>query len=243
MKILAIDIETRPSLAYIWSLWDDSVPLDRLIDSGDMISFGSKWIGKPGVEFMSVYHDSKKKMVKRVWELLNEADVVLHYNGKKFDVPHIQREFLELGLTPPAPFKQIDLLETCKSQFKFPSNKLEYVVKRLGLGEKEKNEGFQLWVKCMNNDPVAWDQMRSYNIKDVVLLEDLYNVLRPWIKTHPSFAAFSGEHQCPRCSSTNLQARGFAFLTTGQYQRYRCNDCGGWSRSTKRQSTVDITNA
>lgn len=241
MKILALDIETRPSLAYIWSLWDDFVPLDRLIDSGEMISFGSKWIGEDNeVEFMSTFHTGKKKMVKRIWSLLDEADVVLHFNGKKFDVPHIQREFLELGLTPPSPFKQIDLLETCRSQFKFPSNKLEYVAKRLGLGEKEKHEGFQLWVKCMANDPEAWDRMKNYNIKDVELLEELYNVLRPWLKTPPSFSAHASDHVCPRCSSGKLQARGYAFLSTGKYQRYQCTNCGSWSRGTKRLDGTDV---
>lgn len=241
MEILAIDIETRPSLAYIWSLWDDHVNLNQLVESGEMISFGAKWIGKPEIIFMSIYHDSKKKMVKKVWQLLYEADVVLHFNGRKFDVPHIQREFLELGLPPPAPFKQIDLLETCRQQFKFPSNKLEYVVKQLGIGEKVKNDGFELWIRCMNKDPEAWEQMKEYNIQDVALLEDLYNVLRPWVKSHPSFAAHSSDHICPRCSSTDIQSRGTVFLATGKYQRYQCKTCHGWSRGTKRLETTDIT--
>lgn len=241
MKILAIDIETRPSLAYIWSLWDNFVPLDRLIDSGDMISFGSKWIGSKPITFMSTYHDGKEEMVRAVWDLLDEADTVLHFNGRKFDIPHIQREFLELGLTPPSPFKQIDLLATCKSQFRFPSNKLAYVSDRLGLGQKEKHEGFQLWVKCMQNDAAAWERMKKYNIQDVKLLEELYEVLKPWLKSPPSFAALTGEHVCPRCGSDDVRPHGTTFLLTGKFQRYECKNCGGWSRGTKRLDTTDIT--
>lgn len=241
MKILFIDIETRPSLAYVWSLWDDHVNLDRLINSGDMISYAAKWYGEEGIEFMSVFHDTKKKMVKRVWDLLDEADMVVHYNGKKFDIPHIQREFLELGMTPPAPFKQVDLLATCKSQFRFPSNKLEYVSKKLGIGEKEKHEGFQLWVKCMANEPEAWETMKKYNIGDVALLEELYDVLRPWIRSHPSFAAEESDHICPRCGSEDVKPHGTTFLTTGKYQRYECRNCGSWSRGNRRiDSGTDI---
>jgi uncharacterized protein len=236
MKILAIDIETCPSLAYIWSLWDDHTPLARLIESGEMISFAAKWIGEPDdtMEFRSVHHDGHKKMVKRIWKLMDEADVVLHFNGKRFDVPHIQREFLELGLTPPSPFKQIDLLDTCKSQFKFVSNKLEYVAKKLGLKHKISHEGFSLWVKCMAGDNEAWESMREYNIGDVVILEELYEKLRPWIKTHPSFAAHTGEHVCPKCGSKDITRYGVVFLSTGRYQGYKCKSCGGRSRATKR---------
>lgn len=241
MKILAIDIETRPSLAYVWKLWDENVSLAQLVESGEMISFAAKWIGVDGIEFRSVYHDGKKKMVNRVWKLLNEADAVLHFNGKKFDVPHIQREFLEAGLNPPAPFKQIDLLSTCRTQFRFPSNKLEYVVKQLGLGTKVKHDGFELWLRCMNKDKDAWELMKQYNINDTELLEELYEILRPWIKVHPSHAALTGEHVCPRCGKDDLILRGFTILTTGKYQRYECKNCGGWSRGTKRIETSDVT--
>lgn len=243
MRILAIDIETRPSLAYIWSLWDDFVPLDRLIESGEMISFAAKWVGdsESEVVFRSDFHDSHKKMVKKAWELLDEADVVLHFNGRRFDVPHLQREFLELGLMPPSPFKQIDLLETCKSQFKFLSNKLDYVSKKLGLTQKVKHEGFSLWVKCMAGNEKAWDEMREYNIRDTLVLEELYDVLRPWVKSHPSFAAQTGTNVCPKCGEDALKPHGTVFLTTGKYQRYECKACHAWSRGTKRIDGVQVT--
>ncbi len=241
MKILAIDIETRPSLAYVWALWDQNVGLHQLVESGEMISFAAKWIGEDEVFFASVYHNTKGSMVKKAWNLLDKADAVLHFNGKKFDIPHINREFLEMGLTPPAPYKQIDLLTTCRSQFKFPSNKLEYVVDRLGIGEKVKHEGFDLWVKCMKRDKEAWERMKEYNIQDTLLLEELYAVLKPWIKLHPSHATLEGEHVCPRCGSDDLRLRGFEILTTGRYQRYECRECGGWSRGTKRIDGVEIT--
>lgn len=241
VRILIIDIETKPSLAYIWSLWDNFVPLDRLIESGEMICWSAKWLGESDIEFRSVYHDGKKKMVKRVWELLNEADVVMHFNGKRFDVPHIQREFLEAGLLPPAPFKQIDLLDTVKQQFRFVSNKLGHVSKKLGFEGKHSHDGFDLWVKCMNKDAKAWEQMKKYNIQDVVLLEKMYAKLQPWIKSHPSYAAHYGDDVCPKCGSDKLENRGFAMLTTGKYQRFHCKGCGGWSRSTKRAEGTSIT--
>jgi DNA polymerase elongation subunit (family B) len=241
VKILVIDIETRPHLAYVWSLWDQGVNLDRLIETGEIISWAAKWVGEKNVEFSSIHHDGRKKMVKRAWELLNEADVVMTYNGKKFDVPHLQRAFLEEGLTPPAPYAQIDLYWTVRSQFNFPSNKLQYAAERLlGVG-KTPGTGFGLWVKCLEGDEKAWAKMKKYNINDVVITEQLYEKIRPWIRSHPSYAAFRGEDVCPKCDSVNLTRQGYTTLTTGRYQRYQCKDCGSWCRSTKRFDKTTVT--
>lgn len=206
-----------------------------------MICWAAKWIGEDGIEFMSLNSHTKKAMVKRIWALLDAADVVVHYNGRKFDVPYIQREFLMQGLLPTSPFKQIDLLDTVRKQFNFVSNKLAHVSRQLGLEGKESTGGFNLWVRCMEGDTDAWKTMESYNIQDVQLLEDAYMILRPWIKGHPNFSAASGEHSCPRCQSTELQARGFSVLRTGRYQRYCCKKCGTWSRGTKSLGRSDIT--
>lgn len=241
MRILAIDIETQPNLAYVWGLWDQNVGLNQLVEAGQMMCFVSKWVGKPKVEFRSVHHDGQDKMIRRAWELLDEADVVMHYNGKRFDVPWLNREFLRLDLNPPSPYQQIDLLQVARREFQFPSNKLEYVSKALGLSGKVSHEGFGLWVKCMAGNDRAWKTMRKYNRQDVLLLEEMYERLRPWIRSHPSVAAFSGKDCCPACGGENLTHRGFAFLRTGRYQRFQCGDCGKWSRSTKRHDGTTVT--
>lgn len=233
-RILIVDIETRPSLAYIWRVWQENISTDQLIQSTEMISWAAKWVGTPGVKFASSYHDGKKKMVQSIWKLLDEADAVLHFNGRKFDIPHLQREFLELGLLPPAPYKQIDLIDAVRRQFRFTSNRLAHVSKLLGLEGKVEHEGFPLWVKCMNGDKDAWDRMREYNIQDVLLLEDLYYKMRPWLPSHPSIAAWSSEDVCPKCGSDQLQKRGYAYTQQGKFHRFCCNACGSWSRGNKR---------
>lgn len=240
MKILALDIETRPNLAYVWGIWQQNIGINQLVESVEVICWVAKWIGEPTIEFRSVYHDGAEQMIRRAWELLDEADMVLHYNGRKFDVPHLNREFVQLGLAPPSPYKQIDLLTTAKREFMFPSNKLAYVSEALGLEGKVQHEGFTLWTKCMAGDPEAWEQMRVYNVRDVILLEQLYEKLRPWVRSHPSAAALLGTDVCPACGGSHLQARGYTTLQTGRYQRLQCQDCGKWSRSTERINKVSV---
>lgn len=241
MKILLLDIESSPNTAHVWGLWQQNVSINQLMESSYVLCYAAKWYGDKEVMFDSVHKSRPKTMLKGIHGLLNDADAVVHYNGTKFDIPTLNKEFLLHSFNPPSPYKQIDLLRVVRSNFRFPSNKLDYVAQRLNLGKKHEHEGHELWVKCMNGDKDAWKRMEKYNIQDVVLLENLYSHLLPWIKSHPNHNLFSDGHVCPNCSSSSLQRRGTAISATGTYQRYQCRSCGTWSQSTKSiKSSVEV---
>lgn len=235
MKILLLDIETAPNLCHTWGLWQQNVGLPQIVKSGYTLCWAAKWLDDDNIFYDSVNQSSHKGMLKSIHSLLDEADAVVHYNGTKFDIPTLNKEFIKYGFTPPAPYKQIDLLRTARSQFRFASNKLDYVAQFLGLGNKTKHRGHELWTQCMQGDADAWEEMETYNINDVVLLEDVYTVLKPWIKNHPNRNLYSeGEHVCPNCGGSHLQKRGTSYTISGKYQRYQCKGCGGWSRGVKK---------
>lgn len=239
MKILLLDTETAPNTAHVWGLWQQNVGLPQILESGYVLCWSAKWLGEPEVLFDSVYASKPKTMLKKVHKLLDEADAVIHYNGTKFDIPTLNKEFLLYGLKPPAPYKEIDLLKTARKHFKFPSNKLDYVAKALGLKGKTKHIGHELWVRCMNNDPEAWKMMEEYNKNDVIILEQVYEKLKPWIKGHPNHSVFSGELVCPNCGSDHYQRRGTVLSTSGLYARFHCQGCGAWFRSNKTEAAKD----
>jgi len=174
-------------------------------------------------------------MLKSIHELIEEADVVVHYNGLRFDMPMLNKEFLEANMHPPSPVKHIDLLRVVKSNFRFVSNKLDYVSQRLGLGKKTDHEGHELWLKVMNNDRAAWKRMEEYNKNDVILLEKLYDRLKGWIKQHPNHNAYSENLCCTNCGSRKLNKRGTVRSRVSVFQRFQCQACGAWSRSNKSE--------
>lgn len=237
MKILALDIETAPNLVHVWGLWNQNVGLPQIIDSGYVMCVSAKWVGDNSIEFYSIYRNGPKQMLKNVHKLLEEADAVIHYNGTKFDIPTLNKEFLLYGLKPPAPYKQIDLLRVARNQFKFPSNKLDYVAQALGLGKKTKHIGHELWIQCMSNNEEAWKQMEEYNKNDVILLEKVYEKLKPWIKGHVNHSLFNEDSLvCPNCGNKHYHRRGFQYTNACKYQRYQCLDCGNWFRGTKSEA-------
>ena len=237
MKILLLDIETSPMTAYVWGIWDQNISPNHIIDSSNILCWAAKWLDSDEVMFDSVHQSKAKEMLKGIHGLLDEADAVVHYNGTKFDIPTLNKEFLLFGYNPPSPYKQIDLLRVVRSQFRFPSNKLDYVSQRLGLGKKTEHAGMELWTKCMKGDKDAWKIMETYNVQDVVLLESLYRRLFSWIKHHPNHNLFSDSPVCPTCAKPRLQKRGTAISSVGTYQRYQCKACGSWSQATKSEKT------
>ena len=205
--------------------------------SGYVMCWAAKWLGSQEILFDGLHLSSKKKMLRGIYKLLSEADAVVHYNGSRFDIPTLNKEFILRGWTPPAPYQQIDLLKTARKQFRFPSNKLDYIAKSLGLGGKTKHAGHELWVKCMAGDKDAWATMEEYNKNDVVLLENVYEKLLPWITGHPSHGLYSGDDRCPNCGGKHLVRRGYSYTILSKYQRYKCKTCGAWSRSRKSLAT------
>jgi DNA polymerase elongation subunit (family B) len=241
-RILTIDIETSPNMAHVWSLWNVNVGLNQLLESGEVICFAAKWYGEKKVHFYSNYHDGHEVMIQAAHDLLTEADIVVHYNGKRFDIPHLNREFLEAGLEPPAPYVQVDLYQTAKSKFRFPSNKLDYIAQTLNIGAKTSHAGHQLWLDCLAGKQKAWKTMKEYNIHDVELTERLYDKLLPWIHPHPNVNIYSDllEDNCPNCGGPELKPQGKAYTNLGIFQRFKCADCGKWSRGKHKLGSIDV---
>ena len=241
MRILVLDLETAPNLGYVWSLWRQNIGLNQLVESGHVMSFAAKWHGKLKVTFMSDHHDGHDEMIAGAHRLIDEADAVITYNGRSFDLRWLRTEFVLAGMTPPSPHKDIDLYTVVK-QFRVPSNKLEYVAGVL-LGEgKVKHSGFDLWTRCLAGDPKAWAEMRRYNVADTVLTEKLYDRLLPYIKNHPHHGLYldDGASVCQNCGSKRLQQRGWAYTNLGRYKRFKCQECGVFGRGRHVDRNLSI---
>ncbi len=240
-RILLLDIETAPNTAHVWGLWQQNVGTNQIMASGYVMCWAAKWHGDSRVSFARVGYDDKgdvtgaKGMLEQIHALLNEADIVVHYNGKSFDIPTLNKEFLLHGIAPPAPYRQVDLLQVVRRQFRFPSKKLDYVARQLGLGGKVKHAGHGLWVACMANDPTAWNTMARYNKQDVKLLEKLYDCLLPWIQNHPNHGLWTDGVVCTNCGSASLQSRGLQRNLVQTYLRFQCTACRSWMRGNVTQ--------
>jgi hypothetical protein len=237
-RILTLDIETSPHLAWTYQLWNTNIPPERIVEPSRMLCFAAKWFGHKKVQYFAESEIGHANMVRAARDLLDAADIVVTYNGIKFDEKHLQREFIEAGLTPPSPYKSIDLYRTVASTFKFPSNRLGQVGDSLQIGTKVETGGWKLWAGVLDGDDKALRLMKKYNIQDVVLTENLLVALGPWVKGLPHRGVWTGNLEgCYACGSDNLERDGIAFTTVTVYPRYRCADCGAWNKTLRSGQT------
>ncbi len=234
MKVLEIDIESAPATAFIWDLKTRYVPIKHVIERGYILCFAARWQHQKQIQFYSVWTHTKEEMIQAAHDLIDEADVLLHFNGKKYDIPILNREFLKQGLKPPTKYKHIDLYQVVRSTFKFMSNSMDSVCEELGLSRKLEHKGMELWAGVMAGKKEDQRMMTEYNKQDLEVLRDLYYSLQPWITNHPNRALWVDDVQeptCPNCESQHLHKRGIERpANVNAYQRYKCVDCGANSR-------------
>lgn len=229
-KILFIDIEWKPALAYVWKMWDENISPDQLVDAGGLLCFCANWQGSRDFEFYSEWRDGQEGMAVAALRLLNEADAVVTYNGDKYDIPKLRGSIMLAGLSPPAPPTSIDVIKTIK-KLGFVMNRLAYIGPLLKVGGKMKHEGFRLWRLVLEGDERARKRMERYCIQDVKLLVALYNRVKPFISNHPHVGEDRSE--CGACGSKHVQLRGHRRSKYFKTQRLQCQDCGSWSTGTR----------
>lgn len=238
--ILVLDIETMMGEAYIWRMWEEVRNIEMLVEPVTILSWAAKWAGDEHAYFDSVHRNTREGMMENMWNMLDEAEVVVGWNSNRFDLRHINAEFMELGFGPPSPYRKVDLQQHVRRQAKFMSNKLDYVADRLGLGRKLEHEGLGMWKKCLAGDKEAWTTMEEYNIYDVELTEQVFHRLRPWLPYTINQSIENG-HVCPECGGTHLHARGVRKTATRAYDRWHCQTCDTWSQSASARKDMKAT--
>jgi hypothetical protein len=240
VKTLLIDIEQSPLIAMIYGTKNVYVSPQAILEPSRTVCFAAKWHGSKATKFYAEWNEGQAQMIRQAHILLSQADAVVHYYGNRFDEPCLNREFKECDLGPPAPFQSIDLYRTVHNRFFLPSYKLDYVGQWLGHGRKADSGGMELRKRLREGDPKAQAQFRKYNIRDVDLLEKVYDDLLPWIPGGTGQALHDNPDACPYCGGTDRQSRGFAHTRGGRYQRYQCKGCKGWYSDTKRVAAANV---
>lgn len=241
-KILFLDIETAPMLGYVWSLWDQNVALNQIHKDWSILSWSAKWADEEYI----YYHDVRDNtdinndanILRTIYKLLEKADILVTHNGKKFDIPKLNARFIQNGFRPLPLKSHIDTLQIARKHFKFSSNKLEYLArillpKNFQKLTKRKFSGFELWSECLRGNEKAWKEMEAYNCQDVLVLEAVYEKLRPW-DTSVNFSVFTDSNSMVcSCGSTDFHRRGYKYTATGKYQMYSCITCGSHRRGAE----------
>ena len=241
-RILLVDIETSPILAYVWGRWKQNVHQAQVVNESFILTYSCKWLGEEEILYgylspSEVKLENDFRIVNELRDIINSADVLITHNGIQFDFPIINTRCVYHRIAPPSNYRPIDTLRIARNKFRFSSNKLNDLCEYLGLGVKEENGGFDTWVGYLNGKTEAIQKMVTYNIKDVELLENLYLRLRPFDNSHPNIQIYQKDINnisCPCCGSEDIQKTDKLFYTNlSAFDAYFCVDCGKRFRGRK----------
>ena len=238
-RILLWDLETAPAVSYTWGRWKQNIGPHAIIREGYILCWAAKWLGEKKIHQDSLFDyegysedpTNDIEIVHSLRELMEEADIIMAYNGDGFDCKWLNAQLAKHRLPPISPQKTIDPLKYCKRQFRFPSNRMDEVAKYLGIEQRKDPMVFEDWVGCMNGDPDSWAKMTRYCGQDLKVMEDVYEIIKPYVKGHPNlvmYEDFPGDaiNRCPKCGSESLVKHGYYVTNISKFRRYKCSSCG-----------------
>jgi DNA polymerase elongation subunit (family B) len=245
-KCLVLDIETAPILAYVWGIRDQHIAVNQIHHDWHVIGWAAKWLGDaPSKTFYADQRNAKqleddREILERLWKLLDEADIVVTQNGQNFDAPKLNARFILNGIKPPSPYKHLDTYQIVKRVAHFTSNKLEYLTDKICTKYKKlahtKFPGMLLWKQCLAGNKSAWDEMRKYNIHDVLATEELYLKIQAWAPEHfpKPYDVTDKSHECGTCGFVGKMREGKPRKAkTYKFRQHACLKCGAWSKGER----------
>jgi predicted RNA-binding Zn-ribbon protein involved in translation (DUF1610 family) len=245
-RIILWDIETTHNLAAVFKLTqNDYIASENIVQERIIVCAAWKELGKKQVHAVSTLDNPHGKgntllndqwVCERLHEVLSSADVIVAHNGDEYDIKFTKGRMLVHGLPPLPPILSIDTLKVARKQFLLNANNLNYLGSLLGVGHKKPTKQ-GLWLKVLQGDQKAIQDMVSYNKQDVRLLERVFLKLQPHMSDHTNRQLFGtsghGRLTCPRCGSSDVQSRGVHRAMTQTYTRYQCQKCTGWFRERR----------
>ena len=233
IKRLFWDIETSPNIGSFWRAGAKQyINVDGIIQERATICIGYKWEGEDKVTVLTWdMFKSDRSMLVAFLKIANEADELVAHWGDNFDMPWFRTRCLFHDLQPLPNYKTIDTCAWASRLFKFNCNKLDYIAKYLGLGEKIHTD-HSLWEKVvLANDREALKYMAKYCGQDVRLLEKVWGRLRVVAspKTHAGVTAGGEKWTCAHCGDGNVKPHKRRITSMGTIQhQFQCGKCGGY---------------
>jgi len=230
-KRLFFDIETSPNIGFFWTAgYRQTISHENIIKERAIICICYKWAGDEKIYSLNWDDEqSDKQLLENFILVANEADELVGHNGDRFDLPWIRTRCLYHRIPVFPNYTTLDTLKHARSKFRFNSNKLDYIAKFLGVGQKI-HTNYDLWKKViLDKDEESLQYMIEYCKKDVVLLEQVYNEMATYIpaKTHHGVIAGNEKYSCPNCGSNEMKFSRTRYTVTGtpriQLQCKKCN--------------------
>ena len=252
-SVVTLDIERIPGRARVkhrgltiegefWDLGGWKHTIGRRIHADDVLEWPRticaawKWYDQADVEFAAEWEvGGYDGFMRAVWDVFNDADLIIGHNADRFDARHLTGGWAEMGLPAPSPYKVIDTLKTARGTFAYESNTLDALNKRLGIDAKTDKYDVKIARAAVSGDKEAQARIEGYNRGDIIASEALFDRLRPYAKGLPHLGMWTdSENACPNCGHDMAPTGKIAHANVQAYAAMQCPSCGAHGRNTVR---------
>lgn len=244
-RILLLDIETSLMKFYGFSPKTEYIPHEMMIADWSVLCWGAKWLFEPEIMGQVVTPKESiaredKSILGEMWNLINQADIVVTQNGIQFDLKKLSSRFLLNGYPPPSKYMNVDTLKVSREVFGWSYNRLDALGQKFGIGKKTDME-IEDWIQCSVGSQEHLTKMFDYCKRDVApLLEDVYLYMLPWIPNHPNLGIYvdHDEDVCRNCESKDLEWGEKYPTPQGMWKGWRCRSCGSIGRGKGKENKI-----
>lgn len=229
-------------------LWDiESTNLK--MDFGTILCIGYKWLGEKETHVISIMDfagwkkrpTDDRRVVEAFLKVYNSADTTITWYGRMFDLPAVTAKCMEYRLGIPSNVPMVDLYFTARNNLAISRRSLKNVSEYLGLDTEKTPVAGHVWRSAMGGDSKSIRYVIEHCEKDVEVLEEAYECLKPLVRTHPRThrVRTSADCTCRVCGSENVLLKARVISAAGyECRRTQCQDCGYWSRTGKHETEV-----
>lgn len=149
------------------------------------------YMGKPVVLRLDKTKSYKNKkwddteLVKQIQDYIKKSglDIIVTYNGVYFDKPFLTSRILGNFLhTDGTEIKHIDLMWVAKKNLRLHDNKLDTVARFLKCKVAKTHIDGSTWTRALTGDRTSFDYIVDHCVKDVEVLEEVYDKLKVYVK-------------------------------------------------------------
>jgi len=125
---------------------------------------------------------------------LRKYDILVAHNGVYFDKQYLNTRALRWRLPQVLlpDTKIIDPVKLARTHLRLGYNSLDRLAQHFGTEHQKQDVNGQIWVKAgMDNDKEAMDEVVQHCVNDVLVLQDVMELLRPFVRKIDSWGSAS----------------------------------------------------
>lgn len=250
-RILALDVEMSFNVSYHYDQWKVNIPWTHIKQRQFMISAAWQWIGSDNIYTACVLDDKARfekdhtddyHVIKSLKDEIDQADAVIAYNGRRFDIKEINTGLDRHRLGPLHEFVLLDPIQIAKSKFRFKGgNSLANLCNLFELPVQKGKVELEDWIGATEGNKESIKKVVEYNITDIPTMVMVWERIKPFAPSKLNMNHFVDADVCSHCGSPDLKLhmKKKATRATIRYQ-YRCQDCHGFTTTGKTIRTENF---